>query len=263
MLRRPWSRIRPHRESMTSSRTDPKSLRYDQRAPLAPSASRSAAVGELPDQRLGVPVEPADPLVQLVLGQFGRGTGCPGADTPSTTTARRRSAPATSSWPACRHARTARCSSRPGRRGRRRSSTSAPSTAASGPRDRSRIRSTARCIPRSRRPAPWIASPGMTKEFVPDRLNGCGLRRFARKDEVASLVRQSNATGKLPKSLSTPSRKNIPLNLSGKSKTTIVAIPCPQEGRFAIGTNVGRGERWTRHGRKTSAHEAYGEVVWS
>ena len=36
-----------------------------------------------------------------------------------------------------------------------------------------------------------------------------------------------------------------------------------QEGRFAIVTNVGRGERWTRELRLTSVAEAYGEVVWS
>jgi hypothetical protein len=41
--------------------------------------------------------------------------------------------------------------------------------------------------------------------------------RFARNDEWAFLLRQINPTGKSSKFLSSPSRKNIPLNLSGKS----------------------------------------------
>jgi hypothetical protein len=36
-----------------------------------------------------------------------------------------------------------------------------------------------------------------------------------------------------------------------------------QEGRFAIVTDVGCGERWTRELRLTSVAEADGEVVWS
>jgi hypothetical protein len=41
--------------------------------------------------------------------------------------------------------------------------------------------------------------------------------RCARNDEESLLLRQNSSTGKSPKSLSSPSRKNIPLNLSGKS----------------------------------------------
>jgi hypothetical protein len=37
----------------------------------------------------------------------------------------------------------------------------------------------------------------------------------------------------------------------------------PQEGRFAIVTDVGRGMQWTRWCRETSGAHAYGEVVWS
>jgi hypothetical protein len=37
----------------------------------------------------------------------------------------------------------------------------------------------------------------------------------------------------------------------------------PQEGRFAIVTDVGRGMRWTRWPRQTSDVDADGEVVWS
>jgi hypothetical protein len=43
------------------------------------------------------------------------------------------------------------------------------------------------------------------------------LLRLVGNDEVASSVRQSNATGKSLKNLSIPSHKNIPLAPSGKS----------------------------------------------
>jgi hypothetical protein len=43
----------------------------------------------------------------------------------------------------------------------------------------------------------------------------------------------------------------------------VVAHPAPQEGRFAIVTDVGSGMRWTHRLRKTSAAGADGEVVWS
>jgi hypothetical protein len=43
------------------------------------------------------------------------------------------------------------------------------------------------------------------------------LLRIAGKGEYAHLLRQINSTGKSPKSLSSPSRKNIALALSGKS----------------------------------------------
>jgi hypothetical protein len=46
--------------------------------------------------------------------------------------------------------------------------------------------------------------------------------------------------------------------------STSLAIPHPQEGRFAIVTNVGRGMRWTRGALLTRALVlADGEVVWS
>ena len=44
-----------------------------------------------------------------------------------------------------------------------------------------------------------------------------GLLRFARNADLRPRVRQINATGKSPKSLSSPPAKNIPLNTSGKS----------------------------------------------
>jgi hypothetical protein len=51
--------------------------------------------------------------------------------------------------------------------------------------------------------------------------------------------RQIDPTGKSPKSLSSPFRKNIPLNPSGKSAALLRASH-PIEGRIAIVTNV----RW-------------------
>ena len=41
------------------------------------------------------------------------------------------------------------------------------------------------------------------------------------------------------------------------------AVPLPQEGRFAVVTDVGSGMRWTRQCRKTSDTGADGEGVWS
>jgi hypothetical protein len=45
----------------------------------------------------------------------------------------------------------------------------------------------------------------------------CRLLRFARKRNPASGPRQNNPPGKSLESLSSPSRKNIPLNMSCKS----------------------------------------------
>jgi hypothetical protein len=47
-----------------------------------------------------------------------------------------------------------------------------------------------------------------------------------------------------------------------------LAIPCPQEGRFAVVTDVGCGMRWTRQRQarkraRTNDAFADGEVVWS
>jgi|HubBroStandDraft_6_1064221.scaffolds.fasta_scaffold116366_1 hypothetical protein len=41
------------------------------------------------------------------------------------------------------------------------------------------------------------------------------------------------------------------------------AVPLPQEGRFAVVTDVGSGMRWTQRRRKTGGAEADGEGVWS
>ena len=45
----------------------------------------------------------------------------------------------------------------------------------------------------------------------------CELRRVSRKHKLMPEVRQINPTGKSLKTLSIPSRKNIPLASSGKS----------------------------------------------
>jgi hypothetical protein len=62
--------------------------------------------------------------------------------------------------------------------------------------------------------------------------------------------------------LSSPSRKNILIFRNSKS-VYIHGHPVPQEGRFAVVTDVGGGMRWTRMVLLTRAPEADGEVVWS
>ena len=43
----------------------------------------------------------------------------------------------------------------------------------------------------------------------------------------------------------------------------LLRVPLPQEGRFAIVTDVGSGMRWTLMARETNALDADGEGVWS
>ena len=43
----------------------------------------------------------------------------------------------------------------------------------------------------------------------------------------------------------------------------LVSFRAPQEGRFAIVTDVGRGMRWTRAARLTNRADADGKAVWS
>jgi hypothetical protein len=54
---------------------------------------------------------------------------------------------------------------------------------------------------------------------------------------VSFRLRPIGTTGKITKSLSTPSHKNIPLNLSGKS-VLFLRVSHPIEGRVAIVSNV-------------------------
>jgi hypothetical protein len=53
------------------------------------------------------------------------------------------------------------------------------------------------------------------------------------------------------------------LDREGKSVAYFLPSRTHQEGRIAIVTDVGRGERWTRKLRLTSVAEADGKVVWS
>jgi len=53
-------------------------------------------------------------------------------------------------------------------------------------------------------------------------------------------------TGGLSIFLSSPLPKNIPLHDWVETALWSRTVPCPQEGRFAVVTDVGRGMRWTR-----------------
>jgi hypothetical protein len=60
-----------------------------------------------------------------------------------------------------------------------------------------------------------------------------------------------------------PSRKKY-FSFSETQIMLIVRHPAPhQEGRFAIVTSVGCGERWTRWRAQTIGAEADGKAVWS
>src|SRR4051812_44016493 len=55
----------------------------------------------------------------------------------------------------------------------------------------------------------------------------------------------------------------IPAYPVGQITAKTPAVSCPQEGRFAVVTDVGRGMRWTRMVQLTRAPDADGEVAWS
>ena len=87
---------------------------------------------------------------------------------------------------------------------------------------------------------PWPSLRGAKRRSNPSLLKRRhGLLRFARNDEIAWSLRQSNPTGKSPETLSIPLAKNIPLNASGKS-AALLRPSHPNEGRIAIVTDV----RW-------------------
>jgi hypothetical protein len=70
------------------------------------------------------------------------------------------------------------------------------------------------------------------------------LLRFARKRNLETRARQNNPTGKSPKTLSSPSDKNIPLNPSGKSVFWLrVSHPMRGAGRDRHERAVGCGGR--------------------
>jgi hypothetical protein len=69
---------------------------------------------------------------------------------------------------------------------------------------------------------------------------GQGLRRFACNNKNAVPHATNRPDRQITKSLSSPSRKNIPLNVSGKS-VILIRPSHPKEGRLAIVTNVAVG----------------------
>ena len=73
-------------------------------------------------------------------------------------------------------------------------------------------------------------------------------------------VGQITAAGK--NHLSSPFAKNISLFQKCKSGVG-KAVSCPQEGRIAIVTDVGRGMRWTRQRARRARAVADGQVAWS
>src|ERR1700735_1243506 len=68
-------------------------------------------------------------------------------------------------------------------------------------------------------------------------------------------------TGKSVAGVSSPARKNISLNLSGKSHLWLRASR-PKEGRWPSSRTLG-GMRWTFLHQKTNGAKSDGEVVWS
>jgi hypothetical protein len=76
-------------------------------------------------------------------------------------------------------------------------------------------------------------------------------------------LRQINATGKsllIFRNRVKPRNQKYSAFAAGQISARTSAVPCSQEGRFAIVTDVGRGMRWTHWLRKAGAD---GEVVWS
>src|SRR5258705_7564818 len=83
-------------------------------------------------------------------------------------------------------------------------------------------------------------------------------------------LRQINPTGKslrIFRNRVKPRNQKYPAFALGQISARTSAIPCPQEGRFAIVTDVGCGMRWTRqrqaraNASRTNDAEAYGQVV--
>ena len=64
-----------------------------------------------------------------------------------------------------------------------------------------------------------------------------------------------------------PQNQKYSASVVGQISGTSCAVSCPQEGRFAIVTNVGCGMRWTLWCQAIFSPDenakAYGQVVWS
>jgi hypothetical protein len=82
----------------------------------------------------------------------------------------------------------------------------------------------------------------------------------ASNDEFIRRPATNQHDGQITKSLSSPSRKNIPLAPSGKSNAQLPPS-CPTRGASAVVANAGQGAVDAMV-RKTSASVAYGEIVW-
>src|SRR5258707_7908082 len=83
-------------------------------------------------------------------------------------------------------------------------------------------------------------------------------------------LRQINPTGKsllIFRNRVKPRNQKYSAFAAGQISARTSAIPCPQEGRFAIVTDAGCGMRWTRqrqaraNASRTNDAEAYGQVV--
>jgi hypothetical protein len=72
----------------------------------------------------------------------------------------------------------------------------------------------------------------------------CFVAAAPRNDEVRYFARRENHFVSRSQYLSRPSTKNISLWPSGKSTLQFRLVP--QEGRFAVVTDLGSGMRWTR-----------------
>src|SRR5215472_14252193 len=79
---------------------------------------------------------------------------------------------------------------------------------------------------------------------------------------AATARRASENTPPVLPDESSPFCKNICIS-ENRNTCYLCARPALTGGRVAIVTNVGRGMRWTRAGRKTCGAAAYGQAVWS
>ena len=146
---------RPSREHAAGARVDDDQARAPEVAAEAPARAGDLAhggAGEVAHELLAVAVGVLHGAEDRVVEQRATARGCRGAGRSSRTCRRRRCAPPTTASRASARSTPRRCSSRRGRRGRRRSSRWRPSTAASAAPGRSSSRGTATCTPRSRRP---------------------------------------------------------------------------------------------------------------
>jgi hypothetical protein len=88
------------------------------------------------------------------------------------------------------------------------------------------------------------------------------LLRLPRKRNLATRPATNQPAGQITQSLSSPSRKNIPLNLSGKSALG-VRPSHPMRGADRGSSRTRGGMRWMRKLRLTIVARADGEVVRS